>query len=335
MRAPAYGTDADFAATTNSALTASQSNAINGSFATDSITIDTLKIDGGHTLTLNAAQTLTIRTGAANTDGAILQTGGNSTITGGTGITTGGSGSLTFYVNDVNGSPNTLTLDSILTSGTTGGITKSGAGTLVLSQVNAQTGTTSINEGTVRLSGTGTLNTAVTVGSNAIHSPGNSPGAQTFPGNLTSEAGALVNWELIANTTGSAGVNYDQIIMPTGNLTFSGSTTLALSFDSFGSSVDWSDSFWNVNHAWTVYDLSGGTTTSFSNLSLGGSLLDSVGNSLSPTERGYFTTSLSGEDVMLHFVAVPEPATLAMLVAVGIASAPYAMRRQRSRRHSL
>ena len=34
-------------------------------------------------------------------------------------------------------------------------------------------------------------------------------------------------------------------------------------------------------------------------------------------------------------VAVPEPATLAMLVAVGIASAPYAMRRQRSRRHSL
>jgi hypothetical protein len=34
-------------------------------------------------------------------------------------------------------------------------------------------------------------------------------------------------------------------------------------------------------------------------------------------------------------MVVPEPATLAMLVAVGIASAPYAMRRQRSRRHSL
>lgn len=154
MRAPVYGTDADFAAITNSALTATQSNAINGSFATNAITIDTLKIDGGHTLTLNAAQTLTIRTGAANTDGAILQTGGNGVITGGTGITTGGTGSLTFYVN---GSSNTLTVESPLTNGTSGGITKSGNGTLILSGNNLQTGTTSINEGTVQLSGSGRL----------------------------------------------------------------------------------------------------------------------------------------------------------------------------------
>lgn len=120
MRAPVYGTDADFAAVTNTALTSTQSNSINGSFATNSITIDTLKIDGAHTLTLNAAQTLTIRTGAANTDGAILATGGASTITGGTGISVGGSGSLTFYVN---GEADSLTLAAPLTSGTTGGIT--------------------------------------------------------------------------------------------------------------------------------------------------------------------------------------------------------------------
>jgi hypothetical protein len=141
-----------------------------------------------------------------------------------------------------------------------------------------------------------------------------------------------VNWELIANTTGSAGVNYDQIIMPTGNLTFSGSTTLALSFNSVGSSVDWSDSFWNVNRAWTVYDLSGGTTTSFSNLSLGGSLLDSVGNPLSPTERGYFTTSLSGQDVMLNFVAVPEPTTIALTGVAAFALGAGAIRRARKAR---
>ncbi len=157
MRAPVYGTDSDFAAGSASALTATQNNLMTGSFATNSITIDTLKIGGSHTLTLNAAQTLTIRTGAANTDGAILQTGGSGVITGGTGITTGGSGSLTFYVN---GGSDTLTVESALTNGTTGGITKSGAGTLILSGNNLQTGTTTINEGTLRLSGSGRLSGA-------------------------------------------------------------------------------------------------------------------------------------------------------------------------------
>jgi hypothetical protein len=176
------------------------------------------------------------------------------------------------------------------------------------------------------LSGTGTVGGSATIA--GTHSPGNSPGTQTFNGGLTYEAGALVNWELIANTTGTAGVNYDQIIMPTGNLTFSGSTTLALAFNSPDSSVNWSDSFWNVNRAWMVYDLSGGTTASFSNLFLGGSLLDSVGNPLSPNERGYFTTSLSGQDVMLNFVAVPEPATWAMALT-GLVCGGWMLRRRR------
>jgi hypothetical protein len=123
-------------------------------------------------------------------------------------------------------------------------------------------------------------------------------------------------------------VNYDQILLPTGNLTFSGSTTLALSFDSAGSSVDWADPFWNVNRSWMVYDLSGGTTNSLSNLGLGGSLLDSLGNSLSPTERGSFTTSLAGQDVVLNFTAVPEPSTWAMALA-GLACGGWMLRRQK------
>lgn len=151
LRAPVYGTDADFAASTSSALTSTQSNQIVGSFSNGAVTIDTLKINGSHTLTLTGA--LTVRTGAAGTDGAILQTGGSGTITGSS-ITTGGSGSLTFYVD---GGANTLTIQSALSSGTTGGITKSGAGTLRLEGANAQTGTITINEGTIRLAGSGTL----------------------------------------------------------------------------------------------------------------------------------------------------------------------------------
>lgn len=179
------------------------------------------------------------------------------------------------------------------------------------------------------LSGTGTVGGNATI--IGTHSPGNSPGIQTFNGNLTYSPGAVVNWELIANTTGTAGVNYDQIVLPTGTLTFSGTTTLALSFNGAGSTVDWSDSFWNVNRAWTVYDLSGGTTNSLSNLLLGGSLLDAQGDSLSPTERGYFTTSLDGQDVMLNFVAVPEPATWAMALAGLVCGAGMVHRRRLSR----
>ncbi|MEI6241114.1 MAG: autotransporter-associated beta strand repeat-containing protein [Planctomycetia bacterium] len=277
---------------------------IGGRFALAGSTLDT---SGSGSFSLTAAGTNTYVLGGLKGPKAFAM-GANS-------LEVGGNGQSTTYSGILSGS---------------GGFTKVGNGTLTLSGSNSSTGLTSVNAGGLKLNGSiaGGLNVAAiatlsgtgTVGGNATiigtHSPGNSPGTQTFNGNLTYSPGAVVNWELIANTTGSAGVNYDQIIMPTGNLTFSGSTTLALAFNSPGSTVDWSNAFWNVNRAWTVYDLSGGTTTSFSNLILGGSLLDSVGNALSPTERGYFTTSLSGQDVMLNFVAVPEPSTV-MLLAVG------------------
>lgn len=162
LRAPVYGVDADFI-TSATALAATANNEITGSFTTTgSITIDTLKINGPQTLTLDAADTLTIRTGAANTDGAILATGGASTITGGTAVSTGGSGSLTVYVD---GQADSLRMESVLT-GFSGGVTKSGAGTLILAGANNQTGTFTINEGTVRLAAGGRIaanNVSVTI----------------------------------------------------------------------------------------------------------------------------------------------------------------------------
>jgi fibronectin-binding autotransporter adhesin len=227
----------------------------------------------------------------------------------------------------------------------TGSLTAFGTAGIALTAANTYTGLTEISRGGLQLNGSiaGSLSVASlaslsgtgTVGGNATiagtHSPGNSPGAQTFNGNLTYDAGAVVNWELIGNTSGAPGTNYDQILLPTGNLAFSGSTTLALSFDSVGSSVDWTNAFWNVNRSWIVYDLSGGTTIGgLSNLSLGGSLLDSLNQPLSPTGRGYFTTSLVGQDVVLNFTAVPEPSTWAMALA-GLACGGYVMRRRRKR----
>ena len=254
--------------------------------------------------------------------------GARSLAFGGNSLSVGGNNQSTTYSGNLSGS---------------GLLTKVGNGTLTLSGSNSASGGTTVSAGGLRLNGSiagglnvasgGSLSGTGTVTGNAtiagIHSPGNSPGVQTFNANLTYSAGSIVTWELIANTTGSAGVNYDQIIVPTGNLAFSGSTRLALSFDGAGSSVNWTNAFWDVNRSWTVYDLSGGTTSSLSNLVLGGSLLDSVGNPLSPTGRGYFTTSLAGQDVMLNFVAVPEPTTWAMAIAGAAAASGWTMRRRR------
>ncbi|NBW97000.1 MAG: PEP-CTERM sorting domain-containing protein [Planctomycetia bacterium] len=59
------------------------------------------------------------------------------------------------------------------------------------------------------LSGTGTVNTAVTIGANAIHSPGNSPGSQTVQGETWAPGGTYL-WE-VNDWNGVAGTGFDQI----------------------------------------------------------------------------------------------------------------------------
>lgn len=145
LRAPNYGVDAG--TVTSSTALAAGHNEITGSFATNSISISTLKINGGHTLTLNGGQTLTL------SGFGLLATGGSATITGGNSLTVGGNNTL---VVRVDGGADSLRIETPLT-GFTGGLTKSGAGMLVLAGANTQTGTFHIAEGTVRLAGSGTL----------------------------------------------------------------------------------------------------------------------------------------------------------------------------------
>jgi autotransporter-associated beta strand protein len=154
VRAPDYTTDTDFA-TSATALTAARSNEVTGSFTTGAaLAIDSLKINGSHTLTL--AGNLTIRTAAGSTaSGGIIQTGGSGTITGAFSVGTNNAAAL---VINVDGGANSLAIDSNIFG--TGGFTKVGAGTLRLGGTNAQTGTISINEGTVRLAGADRLGAA-------------------------------------------------------------------------------------------------------------------------------------------------------------------------------
>jgi autotransporter-associated beta strand protein len=169
------------------------------------------------------------------------------------------------------------------------------------------------------LSGSGVVAGPVAV--SGVHAPGNSPGIQTFTSDLSYLAGAAVNWELTDDTASNSPVVYDQIVLSgASNLTFAGSTALNLAFNGTGSIVDWSDTFWDVTRAWTIYDLSAGTTTGIGNLSLTTvDWLDANAAALSSVRPGSsFSVGLSGQDVVLNYVtAVPEPGSLALLAAAG------------------
>lgn len=107
---------------------------------------------GPRTLTLSSVsggQTLTLNNGLTTASSGILVTGGSIfTVSGGIGITSGGAPDIVIRTNALN---DTMNLSTPVTSTTTGGITKVGLGTLVLNSANAETGTLTINEGTVRL----------------------------------------------------------------------------------------------------------------------------------------------------------------------------------------
>lgn len=149
LRAPNYGVDSGTSSTSSGPFTASSNSQMTGSFATNTVSVPTLKINGSHALTVNSGQTLTLSAGG------LLSTGGIAELTG---LGTLALGSQAFVVR-VNLPTDELVISTGSLTGT-GGLTKSGAGTLELAVANSRTGTTEIAEGTLRLSGTGTLSGA-------------------------------------------------------------------------------------------------------------------------------------------------------------------------------
>ncbi len=149
LRAPVYGTDAGFvsAAAGVATLTAGSHNSVDGAItAQTSLAVNSLKINGANDLTLAAAQTLTVGTGTLGA--GILQAGGSSTISGGTALAASAAGND--FVVRVDGGANSLTINTPMTV-STAGLTKSGAGTLILGGANTYSGTVNVNEGTLQM----------------------------------------------------------------------------------------------------------------------------------------------------------------------------------------
>ena len=151
MVTPVYGTDTGFSAPNT--VTAATHVLVNTNIASQAtVQVSSLKLDNASIAMATATTVLTVRTGAAGTDGGILATG-TSAISQGQ-ITSGQAGAIVIRVNQA---ADTLTLGANLVGTTTGGLTKNGAGTLIIGGLNTHSGTTSINEGTVRLTGSGRL----------------------------------------------------------------------------------------------------------------------------------------------------------------------------------
>jgi MYXO-CTERM domain-containing protein len=257
----------------------------------------------------------------------------------------------------------TVTLSGIVSNG---GLTKAGAGTLTLDAANTYAGATIVSGGTLAIGASGSLgaSAAIQVAADATldvsaksgftlgsaqtlsgggtvsgdiviagtHTPGFSPGLQTFEDNLTYGNGSAIVWELAANSTGNRGTAHDAIDV-LGDLTLQGTVSLSLLFDSPGSGVDWTNAFWDSEvfgeQGWKILGVTG-TINGFANLQVASSTwLDANGVAFATARPlGAFTLRQEGTGVYLNYTPVPEPSTYGLALGA-LALAASALRRRR------
>jgi fibronectin-binding autotransporter adhesin len=298
-------------------VTSNRSFTINGTAAGHGATIEssgsgTLSFDNAVALAYGTAnQTRTLTLGGNNTG---LNTFGKVVANNGTGATSlVKSGAGRWVLNQANTY--------------TGGTTVSGGTLVVNNTTGSGTGTGAVSIGSLAtLGGNGTISGATTI--DGFHTPGNSPGIQTFGGGLTYNGTSTLTWELIDNTAAALdrGVDYDGVNVTGGLFSLVTGAEIDLAF---GGTVDFLDTFWSTDQEWLVVDLSGGATASDTNLFTIGSITGGANYSPSLGTFGIERKpgSNAADSVYLTWVAVPEPSTLA-IAAAGLMGLGIAARRR-------
>lgn len=223
----------------------------------------------------------------------------------------GGTGTGNSLVVDL-GAGNTFSYSGTITHFATAQIK---TGTFNLSG-SMTAGATTVNGGT--LAGTGMVAGSVAVTTGGVIAPGNNVGKLTLQTGLDFSGGGKYLWQLGAlkdDANGTAGTDFDQILLTGGNLKLGGTSQLTLDFSLLGSGdPNSSNAYWQTNHSWTIIDGNGATNTGSTNFAqiTNASFAD-----------GVFTTSTnSNGDTVLNFQAVPEPGSIGLLGlgALGILS---------------
>ena len=328
-----------------------QSTALTAARALTKLGSNTLTLSGNNTytgattvsvgtLTTSTADRISDSSAVTVASGATFQIGGSETVGS---IAGAGDYSIAGFTLTAGGDNTSTTVSGNIT-GASGALAKTGSGTLTLNGTNTYTGNTTVSAGTLNVNGSTSASSSFTVASGAtlggngtiggatmiygIHSPGNSPGIQTFTGNLTYDNsggnGPTVNWQLSDNTDTTFSA-FDQIVVG-GNLAFNAATSLVLDFSGYGD-VDWADPFWTTDQSWVIYDVTG-TTTGWENVTIAtANWTDYNGDSFDTLlSDSSFSLGLQGNDLVLSYTAgtsaVPEPsqvaASLLLLCGIGI-----------------
>lgn len=270
----------------------------------------TLKVTGGRVNSNNAtalgmlaqvelSTSSTFALGASQTLGALKGTGGTVEL---------GSYTLTL------GSTNHLGTNFGGAITGTGGLVKTGTGTAVLSGTSTYTGSTLIYQGRLQVDGKLSGTSGITIGAGAtlggtgrftaaatiqgIYAPGNSVG-KLASGSLAFDSTGVFEWEL-SDALGVAGTGWD-LAEVTGGISFTlGSTfrVISLGLQNFDAARDYS---------WTVATTTTGITG-----------VDKLSLDFSGFEHlydGNFSLRVTDNVFFLDYEAVPEPSTVALLVA--------------------
>ncbi len=218
-------------------------------------------------------------------------------------------------------------------------VVKTGSGTTTWSGTNSFTGTTTISGGTLVLDGSTAAGNAISVesggtlagsgtaaGSVSVSgtlSPGNSPGTLNT-GSQQWLPGGNYNWQL-HDATAAAGTGYDTIFI-TGSLDLAGLSTSAFAINLWSLSAispDASGDALNFNgasdYSWTLVSTTAGIT-GFNAADFAIYLTARNGtDGFTNAHTGTFSVSTSGNNLVLNYTAIPEPATCALLAASALA----------------
>ena len=158
---------------------------------------------------------------------------------------------------------------------------KGGAGVLVLTGDNQNSGLWTVTNGTLLVnnstgSGTGTSNVVVSgsgkiggtgtiagsVSGGGSVTPGASAGTLTVGGGLDLSGGGTYVWELAANSTNGAGSNFDVLALTGGNGVLGGISKLSINFIGSATAPDSANPFWQSARSWTILTVGGSATNS-------------------------------------------------------------------------